>query len=174
VIVLVIFNWRFIHFAREQADASIEQARTAKESLDKLKEQIDSEVAMRSHAAIAVIREAIRNVEFWIGGARYRTEFRSEPVQLIPDDWNLLTAYVSRHLPRLSLELNSASTGLRNIESSLSTAIAIPINQRRPPSSVQVHFDSLSTNLDIMRKSLIEISNALKPELMHSGSGQNP
>jgi hypothetical protein len=160
----VVFNWRFIRFAREQADASIEQARIAKESLEKLSEQINSNRSAQRHAAMAVLREVMNRIG--VSAVNFRTDLRSEqnPFRLIPDDWNILVAYVSRHLPQSSPSVSAVSIGLHNVEGELNRLTIIPLDQRRPNSSLQVRYNGLATNLDNVRKLINDINAALVKE----------
>jgi hypothetical protein len=137
-----------LHWTHKLSDSATEQAKIARNTLEKLEEQINADLAMQRHAAVAVLREAIGRVIFW--AAHFRTEVRSEqnPIQLIPDDWNILVAYVSRHLPDLSSGVINASAGLRNVEGELNKLSIIPVTQRGPNSSLQVRYNGLGTNLD--------------------------
>ena|ERR1700683_565601 len=130
VIALVIFNWRFIHFTRAQAEASIEQATIARDTLKALKEQISSDLALQRYTAIAVLREVMNQVMFRT--LNFRTEVRSEqsPIQLVPDEWNTVVAYILRHLPDSSANATAASMGLHNVEVELNRLTKVPLNQR--------------------------------------------
>jgi hypothetical protein len=158
VIALVVFNWRYLHWTHKLSDLAAEQATIARNSLQKLEEQINADLALQRHAAVAVLREAMTGVMFW--AAHYRTEVRSEqnPIQLIPDDWNILVAYISRHLPDSSSSVTRASTGLRNVEGELNRLSTIPMTQRSPNSSLHVRYNGLATNLDNVGKLLNDIN----------------
>lgn len=166
VVALVILNWRFVYLAREQAEASIEQATMARNTLETLKEQISSDLALQRHTAIAVLREVMSQVMFW--GAHFRTEVRSEqnPIQLVPDDWNTLVAYVSRYFPDSSSDITAASMGLRNVEVELNRLTTVPLHQRAPNISLQVRQNGLGTNLGNVGKLLKEISDALTKQVI--------
>jgi hypothetical protein len=59
-------------------------------------------------------------------------------------------------------KFSGAATGLRNVQSELTSIAAIPSNQRGGPnSSLQIRLDGLGTNLENMRKLLNEINDAL-------------
>ena len=107
-----------MHWTHKLSDSATEQAKIARNTLEKLEEQINADLAMQRHAAVAVLREAIGRVIFW--AAHFRTEVRSEqnPIQLIPDDWNILVAYVSRHLPDLSSGVINASAACAMLKGS--------------------------------------------------------
>lgn len=160
VIALVVFNWRYLHWTRKLSASAAEQAETARNSLKKLEEQINADLAVQRHAAIAVLREAMHRIT--ISAANYRTEFRSEhnPLRLIPDDWNVLVAYVSRHLPDASSNITAASIGLQNVEGELNRLATIPVTQRGPNNSIKVRYDTLGTNLDNVRKLLNDVNAA--------------
>jgi hypothetical protein len=161
VITLVIFNWRYLHWAHKMSDSAADQATIAKDSLEALKQQISSDLALQRHTAIAVSREVTNQVIFW--AAHFRTEVRVDqnPIQLIPDDWNILVAYVSRHLPDSFPSVTAASTGLRNVEGELNRLTTVPLHQRNPNSSLQVRYNGLGTNLENVRKLLNTINDAL-------------
>lgn len=160
VIALVVFNWRYLHWTHELSNSASEQAAIARNSLKKLEEQISSELAAQRHAAMAVLREIMSRVT--ISAANFRTDLRSEqnPFRLIPDDWNILDAYVSRHLPESSSTVAAASIGLHNVEAELNRLLTVPLNQRGPNSSLSVRYNSLYTNLDNIRKQLNDINAA--------------
>ena len=173
-IALLIFNWRYLNWTHKLSDSAAEQSAVARNSLQKLEEQINSELAMQRHAAMAVLREAINRLQFW--AAHFRTESRSEadPIQLIPDDWNNLVAYVSRRLPDSASLATKASQGLRNVEGTLNRLVRVPSSQRGPNSSLGQGFNSLGTNLDNMQKLLNDLNIALGNEVIHTPSNQAP
>jgi len=160
VIVLVAFNWRFIRLARKQADASIDQARIAKESLDKLNEQINSDLAIQRHTAGAVLSDVINQIMYW--SVHFRSELRAEQnlIHLIPDNWNVLVVYISHHIPDLTAKINAATIGLRNVEGEVNRLTLIPEQHRRPNSSLRVRYDGLATNLDMVGKLIKDINEA--------------
>jgi hypothetical protein len=173
-VALLIFNWRYVHWTHKLSDSAAEQSVVARASLKKLEEQIHSDLATQRHAAIAVLREAVNHVQFW--AAHFRTETRSETdaIQLIPDDWNNLVAYVSRRLPDSASLAAKASQGLRNVEGTLNRLVRTPYNQRGPNGSLGAGFDSLGTNMDNVRKLLDEISVVLAKDVIHTPSIQAP
>ncbi|MFZ0661388.1 MAG: hypothetical protein WAM66_01740 [Acidobacteriaceae bacterium] len=160
VIALVVFNWRYLHWTHELSNSASEQAAIARNSLKKLEEQISSELAAQRHAAMAVLREIMSRVT--ISAEDFRTDLRSEqnPFRLIPDDWNILDAFVSRHLPESSSTVAAASSGLHIVEAELNRLLTVPLNQRGPNSSLSVRYKSLYTNLDNIRKQLNDINAA--------------
>ncbi|HEV2277742.1 MAG TPA: hypothetical protein VGS02_06190 [Acidobacteriaceae bacterium] len=168
VIALVAFNWRYLHWTRKLSDSAAEQASIARESLRKLEEQISSDLLMQHHAALAVLREVANRVVFW--AAHFRTEVRSEqdPIRLIPDDWNVLVRYVSRHFPDSASKITATSSGLHNVEVELNRLVRVSENQRGPNSSLKVRYDSLATNLDSMRKLLNEIDAAVTKHVIRT------
>lgn len=164
VIVLVAFNWRYLHWTHKLSDSAAEQAAIARNSLNKLEEQISSDRAAQRHAAMAVLREAMNLVT--ISAANFRTEYRSEqnPLRLIPDDWNVLVAYVSRHLPDASSSVVAVSAGLHNVEGELNRLLPVPLNART--SGLGVRYDGLGTNLDRIRQQLNDINAAFVREVI--------
>lgn len=160
VFVLVAFNWRYLYWTHKLSDSATEQAAIARDSLKKLEEQIGSDLAMQRHAAIAVLRDVQSRVTFWI--AHFRTEFRlgENSIQLIPDDWNLLFAFISRHLPASASNIAALSTGLRNVEGELNRLSTVSLANRGPNTSLHVRYDSLGKNLDNMLKRLKDIDDA--------------
>lgn len=101
-----------------------------------------------------------------ISAADFRVEYRSEqnPLQIIPDDWNTLVAYVSRRLPNASSSISAASILLHNVEGELNRLLTVPTNQRGPNSSLNVRYNDLAVNLDNLRKMLNEINAAFFKE----------
>jgi hypothetical protein len=169
-IVLLVFNWRYLHWTHKLSDSAAEQSAIARASLAKLEERMHSELAMQRHAAMAVLREAMNRLHFW--AVHFRTEVRSElePLQLVPDDWNNLVAYISRRLPDSASLAAKASQGLRIVEGTLNRLVLVPGNQRGANSSMGAGFDSLATNLDDMRKLLDEINAVLTKEVIPTPS----
>ena len=160
VIALVAFNWRYLHWTHKLSDSAAEQVTIARNSLERLEEQINTDLAVRRHDAVAVLRDAMTRVAYW--AVHFRTEVSSEqnPIQLIPDDWNILVAYVSRRLPDSSWSVISASTGLRNVEGELNQLTRIAMAQRGPNSSLHVRYTGLGTNLDNIQTLLNGINAA--------------
>lgn len=170
--VLLIFNWRYLHWTHRLSDSAAEQSAIARNSLERLEEQINSELAVQRHAAIAVLRDTMNRVQFW--AAHFQTEFRSqaEPIQLLPDDWNNLVAYVSRRLPDSAQLAANASQGLRNVEGTLNRLVLVPVGQRGMNSSAGAAFHSLATNLGNMRKLLFDLNTVLGKEVIPTPAGQ--
>jgi len=121
---------------------------------------------------MTVLREAINNVHFWAVHFRTETSSESDPIQLIPEDWNSLVSYVSRQLPDSAPLAAKASQGLRNVEGTLNRLVRTPYNQRGPNSSLGAGFDSLATNLDNVRKLLDETNAVLSKDVIHTSAGQ--
>lgn len=165
---LLIFNWRYLHWTHKLSDSAAEQSAIARASLTKLEEQINSDLAMQRHAAIAVVREAMNRVQFW--AVHFRTETRSEvdAIQLMPDDWNNLVAYVSRRIPESASLAAKASQGLHNVEGTLNRLVRTSHDQRGPNSSLGAGFDSLATNLDNIGKLLRDLNAAIEKEVAHT------
>ena len=160
VIALVAFNWRYLHWAHKQSDASVQQAAIARDTLKQLQSQIVSNVEEQRHQAHAVLRDAIHRAH--VTFINFHTDVRSEqsPIQLIPDDWNLLVAYVTRHLPHASKAVAQATQALHIIQGNLNKILVVPANQRGPNSSWGAAFTSAATNLAELRKLLDEINKA--------------
>jgi len=159
-LALLFFNWRYIHWTHKISDSAVEQAEVARKSLQRLEEQIKSEVVAQRHAAIALHAEALQNVIYW--SSHFRSEERKEPssVRLVPDDWNQLVSFVSRHVDGGSAVVFGATQGLRNVESALSSAVLIPLHLRGGRDHA-TQFKSLESNLDDMIKRLNNIAEVL-------------
>jgi hypothetical protein len=161
VIALIAFNWRYLHWTRKLSDSSMEQAAVAKESLKRLEEEVGADLLSQRHAAIEVLRETLNRVAFWT--SNFRTDVRSEqmpPIQLRPNNWNVLVTYASHHLSDSSHNLHAASQGLHNVEVELNRLLIVPIQNRGPNNSLQIRFNGLQTNLDNMRNILNGINSA--------------
>jgi hypothetical protein len=166
VIALVVFNWRYLHWTRKMSEAAATQAATAQTNLQKLEQQINANLDAERHAALAVLRQAQNRVS--VSAVNFRHEYRSEqnPFKLIPDDRNVLVAYVSRHLPDASACVTSASIAFHNCEGELNRLMMIPTTQRGPNSSLQVRYNSLATNLDNLRKTINDINDAFMKKVI--------
>jgi|ERR1017187_1316429 hypothetical protein len=161
VLALIAFNWRYLHWTHKLSNSAAEQATVAKDSLRRLEEQINSNLAAERHTAIAILRDAQTRVVTSAGN--FRTEVRSDqnPLRLVPDDWSVLVTYVSHHLPDSFSAVSAASVGLHNVELELNRLTTVPTSNRGPNSSLRVRFDGLATNLDNIRKQLNDINAAL-------------
>ena len=169
VIVLSIFNWRFLRSAHEQGEAAKEQAATAKASLDTLQMQIIEEKEFQRHAALVVLQEASTQIEFWRGHSRMETRTEANRVYLLPDDWNVLASYVSRHIPGLVGRTKVASWDLREAESHLNHILQTPLGVRNGNGSVHVLLDSLIERLGQAKATL----DLLEKELTSQASVKN-
>jgi hypothetical protein len=147
VLVLIVFNWRFLRSAHEQGEAAKEQAAIARMSLETLRKQIIEEHEFQRHAALVVLREISTQIEFWSGHSKMETRSEANRVYLFPDDWNVLASYVSRHIPGLVGKTRVASWDLREAENHLNNILQTPLGTRSGNSSVQILLDSLAQRL---------------------------
>jgi len=168
-VALLIYNWRYIHWTRKLSETATTQASIAQKSLERLEEQIISEVIRERHSAMAIQREAMNRVMYWSTNIRWTAYTKPDSIKLIPEDWNELVSYFSRHIPDSSALVTSTSQGLHNVEGALNSASLLPMASRGPANKdAEVRFKSLETNLDDMRKRLTDINAALQTRVVHT------
>jgi hypothetical protein len=164
VIALVIFNWRFIHFAREQADASVEQAKFARESLKNLQKQIAEEEQRDRHVAIAILGGVLDDLQLW--NRRSGTEYRSdnERITLLPDDWGIVLSFLSRRVPELAHDAYAAGRELREAEIELNNWVKIELSRRGGNSSLGVVLQNMLKRLNQAFESIDKLLNRLNEQ----------
>jgi hypothetical protein len=154
VIALIVFNWRFLRSAHEQGEAAKVQAGIASLSLQALQGQILEEQQIQRHAALAVIQHILTQIDFWRDHSKIEIRFTENRVYLLPDDWNVLVSYVSRHISDSVGKTKGVSSDLREAENHLNHILQTPFNQRSPNSSFQVIMQDFLKRLDQVKAKL--------------------
>jgi len=167
VIALVIFNARYLYLTRKMSESAAMQAATAQATLAKLENQIAANLEIERHAALTVLNQTRNHVAVSTPNFRSQTRLASDKLRLMPDDWNVLAAYVSRHLPDTSTHVTVASLLLHTCEDAFNRLTLIPTPDRSNRNH-QVEFDELGIHLDNLRKAINEINSAFYPEVVHT------
>jgi hypothetical protein len=149
VIAFLIFNSRFLHFAREQADASIDQAKFAKASLETLQSQILTQQKTEHLAAYAVLARCAVELVQWRDRLTIETRIGGdENVKLIPEDWNSAVTYVSREFPDLHAKMLNIGSRILKLQSQVNGFVRTNQMARSRESSLAQMIQQAKTELD--------------------------
>lgn len=148
-LVLLIFNWRYLRLVHEQSDTAKKQIELtrdslalATESLDALKKQRADEEERERHTAIAIIGEALNDLVLWNGRSRMEKRTTDSRINLLPENWGLAIAYLSRRAMPLAHKAHQAGRDLRNIEVDLNRFVqSDPGSRGNTPALVQLYDD---------------------------------
>lgn len=174
VIVLIVFNWKFLRAAHEQGEAAKEQAAIAKASLETLQKQIFDEQQLQRHAALVILREAPTLIEFWREHLKVETKTEENRVYLLPDDWNVLASYVSRHIPGLAGKTRTAAWDLREAENLLNIILQTPLETRNGNSSVHILMESLIERLGQIKATFDLLEKKFMSSGVDTSAGSHP
>jgi hypothetical protein len=147
VIVLIVFNWRFLRSAHEQGEAAKVQAGIASLSLKALQSQILNDRELERHAALVVLQETSTQIEFWHGRMQLKTRMKCDQVYLLPDSWNVLVSYVTRRVPLLEGKMRAAALELKKTESLLNDILQSGTWSSNSNSSLHAVTDTLIQRL---------------------------
>ena len=164
VIALVVFNFIYLRRVHAQTDASIEQARTARATLESLQLQIAQQQKTEYfHAYSILARCAMELIQIH---DRLMTEHRSgdEQIELIPNDWNFAVTYVSREFPLLHGEILNAGSNLNRLERDVNRCVRVPFGQRGPNTSIMQIIGNTRVGLHKLSHQINTIMSAISKE----------
>jgi hypothetical protein len=156
---LVFYNWRYLKLARDQTTAALAQAALARATLENLQAQIMDQQELERHSALVVLQSTSTQVVFWRGHAAMEVRPKTDPVQLLPDDWSVLAIYVARRVPSLVGRIRVASHDLREAENLLNRVIQGDLRGRAGNSSTKVILNSLYQRLDQIKAAFDELES---------------
>jgi hypothetical protein len=168
VIALVAYNWKYLRIAREQTLAATTQANVALSTLDSLQRQLLDQEKMERHSVLNIIQHAYANLSLWRDNMKISTAPEQYSIQLLPDTWNLVLIYASRHHPNLSETLSRATQEIRRTQIFLNEVMQTEHRSRGLNSSLKIRVDQIITHLEKWMITLKEIEQIISSSLIPS------
>jgi hypothetical protein len=153
-LVLVIFNWRYLRFVHQQSNAAMKQVELTtqsleltRESLSALKKQIADETERERHATLAILGDALDGLVLWANRARVEQRDPNSRIAIIPENWNIVTAFLSHHAPELASKAYQAGREIRDAEIDLNRYVQTDGGSRSGNSSLAQLFQNLNIRI---------------------------
>jgi hypothetical protein len=126
LLVLAVFNIRYLGAMKNQVLATIRQADASEQSLLELQRRYEADVSIQERTAFLTLRETVSNAQLWAKEVLRLPN--NQEVTLKPVNWDQLIGYVASQHPLLLTGFANITIELNTLESDLRRFVTIDPN----------------------------------------------
>jgi hypothetical protein len=126
LLVLAVFNIRYLGAMKKQVQATIRQADASEQSLLELQRRYEADISIQERTAFLTLRETVSNAQLWAKEVLRLPN--NQEVTLKPVNWDQLIGYVASQHPLLLTGFANITIELNTLESDLRRFVTIDPN----------------------------------------------